>query len=709
MLLNKRKILIAPALAASLLFVACNHNAKKGGGEFVPVKTNIVLSGSSITWGGGGKFEAGSIMTRFSGQVLDYVMNELSTTMLPEQMRFNNGDTSSFHNKMLYEGKGIKISGLHSKVEFDLYGDEIALCQVALRTSDFGVMQVKADGEIIGRFSNVNRTIGEEEEVFSGDGETVKFELKHPATYAHEVSVNKKEQTGEIHDGAWSRNVPENPGFLVVRKLNESNKPVHFVWFKSPPEKGSSIKIKYRYGKIICFEGSSLGQLSSDEKNECVYGEGKVSYDITQPAVLSSGMEYRYVDKNAFWIHKFTEAKKRHYEIKIIDGVNPYFIINFASNRFHNFMNAGIGGWKLSLFLDNDGVHDYTGFFDKFIPDIIINESATNDDADFSSRQLHRIVTGLSEEDVKKLWTFDIEQIKYNKNTKDYTVRFTTGKISYADKYQLKCPQIKDADVNPGDIIRIGTYHGDNHQVVCREISSVNNKEGVVRWEKPLLPEQILNINSYEDLSGAECTIRDLSGYEALYEKFIRKIQNVSPATRILIAQPGLSNYRMLALWGYEIIHRKLVAKFHNVGVIEVRDWISDYQSNNISGKSYVDIEATGQDEYELPWTGHWQGFQVWVNGENVYGKDCYIECGAGYSLDPDKHGEELQLPHSYIRTFIAKRPMKLVFTCNKPKHSVIRVEKADNVWAPDFCHTTDKGGYVYGQSYISKIGEYLY
>jgi len=77
------------------------------------------------------------------------------------------------------------------------------------------------------------------------------------------------------------------------------------------------------------FEGSTVGQTESDENNESDYGEGDTSFDTTKPAVLSSGLEYRYIDKRAFWIHKFTESKTRHFEIEIIGGTNPYFIINY--------------------------------------------------------------------------------------------------------------------------------------------------------------------------------------------------------------------------------------------------------------------------------------------------------------------------------------------------------------------------------------------
>jgi len=697
-------------LLGILLSGSCTQDSRQDdeSGGFIHGKTGIILAGSSITWGVGGRHGPGSIMTGFAGHVLDYLLNDLSTTLLPEELRFSGGDTSWFRNKLLYKGSAVRIDGLHAKTEFDLYGDEIAICQVALRTPDHGVMTVRADGKVIGQFTNVNGTLGEEQQTFTGDGITVKFALHHPATYAHEVLLDGRKQQGRIYTGGWSRQVPENPGYLIIRKLDEEKKPVHYIWFRHAPEKGAHIVVRYKYGRIISFEGSTQGQLDRDEENESAYGEGKVSHDLTRPAVISSGLEYRYVDRNAFWVHKFTQPKKRHYEIEITGGRNPYFILNFVSNRYHDFMNAGIGGWKLSLLLDGDGVNDYTGFFDHFLPDILVNESATNDDANYSARKLHRTVTGLTEEEVKKLWTYEIERIVYNRSRQDYTVTFTTGIITRAGKYRLQCPQIRGSKVQPGDIIRIGMYHGDNRQVICRVITSVDREKGIITWERPLLPQQILNVDSYEDLKGAECSVRDLSGYKELYEEFIRKVRKISPATRILITQPGLSNYRRRALWGYEIIHRQLAAEFPAMGVIEVRDRLNDYQNENISGKEAVELTADGKTVYTLPWKGHWQGFQVWVDGKDMYGTDCYIECGGGYCLDPAKHGEELQLDRPYLRPFLARRPMKLVFTRNVPEKGRIRVVRADNNWSWDYCHTNQERGYIYGQSYISKINGYL-
>ncbi len=666
-------------------------------------KTGIILAGSSITWGNG------SICSRYSGKVVDFILSSLSTIRFCDEMEYST-PSADFNNPKQYKGSGKKISGRKSKVSFTMYGDEIALCQTILRTHDYGVIQVKADGKIIGVFTNENETLGSDKQMFIGDGLKVKFKLNHPYTYDHVVRVGGKIMKGKIYDGGWSRKSPENTSFIVIRKLDENQKPVHYIWFGQPPAKGKKITVEYKYGKVIMFEGSTVGQTTTDEVNESDYGEGNTAFDTTKPAVLSSGLEYRYIDKRAFWVHKFTESKLRHYEIEITGGVNPYFIINYASNRYHNYMNAGIGGWSLKKYLDGDGINDFNEIFSRFTPDVIVMECATNDDWDYGERKLKRTVAGLREKEVKDLWSLELDKVTYRPATDDYEVRFCSGIIDDIDAYSLTCRQIKGSKVRPGDIIRIGNYHGDNRQVVCRALDRVDTVKGMVSWLQPVNPQLILNVQSLDDLIGAECTVRDLSGYEELYEEMIRNLQKISPQAQLLITQPGLSNYWWRQLWGYEIVHRRLSARFENVHTIEVTDWIQEFQSHDISGKSYVDIEADGSKEYELPWEGIWQGFQVWIGDRDVYGIDCYIEGGAGYSVDQNGQGSELNITRGYDKSHRIRKKMRLVFTENAPKTGKIRVVRADSIWSDDLCHTDEEtGAYIYGQIYITRIRDMLH
>ena len=183
----------------------------------------------------------------------------------------------------------------------------------------------------------------------------------------------------------------------------------------------------------------------------------------------------------------------------------------------------------------------------------------------------------------------------------------------------------------------------------------------------------------------------------------------MSPQAEILITQPGLSNYRMRQLWGYDIIHRRLAAKIHNAGTIQVTDRLGEFQKGNISGTSFIDIEANGNNEYKLPWQGHWQGFEVWIDNKNIYGKDCYIESGRGYVVDQNKKVSDLNMSQVYYRSNNITRPMRLVFTKNVPEKGTIRVIKADTVWSGDYCHNNDDGIHIYGQIYIDRIKDVLH
>ena len=687
---------------AAVAILALPAGVQGGVGPHIPPPTvGVVLAGSSITW------SSGPIASGFSGKVLDFLLNEMAESRLCDEMEYPTGATP-FMNSKQYKSLGMEIRGIGARVSFSLFGDEIAICQTILRTKNFAVLEVRADGAPIGLFSNLNPTLGHDSETFRGTGSAVKFRLKHCCTYDHRVTIDGRVLQGAIYSGGWKGAVPEDVDYLVYRTLDGNMRPVHAIWFRKPPAAGTLIRVSYRYGRIISFERSTVGQTTSDEQNESYYGESPENFAVQSPPALVSGLEYRAIDRQAFWIHRFRDARLRHYEIEIVDGANPYFIINFASNRYHNLLNAGIGGWTLRKFLDDDGLHDDTGMFLYFRPDVIVMESATNDDWEFSERKLKRTVHGMSENAVKHLWTLELDRVRYDRKDRTYSVRFCSGIITSIDAFSLICPQVVGSGVRPGDIVRIGTYHGDNRQVTCREIASVDTVRGELRWRQPLSPSEFLNVDSLGDLVGKECSVRDLSGYERRYQNLIDRLRQMAPGVHILLVQPGLANYRMRQLWGYETVHRKLAAKNENVDVIEVTDWLYDFQHHHITGDSSYEIQANGRRVYTLPWSGHWQGFEVWVDGRNVYGEDCYIETGLGYGVNPKGHGEGLVVDRAYDTRYVVKRKMRLVFVKNAPKSGSIRISKADHVWSYDYCHPNRVGASVYGEIYVDQLRKVL-
>jgi len=664
----------------------------------IGVSKNIVLSGSSITWG------VGDLDSSFVASFDEYLKNKLSDTVLQSGVVATPSFTL-FSNPKQYKGVGKQINALNSKISFESYGDEINICQAIKRTTDWGKMQVKADGVVIGQFTNHNRTLGSKTDNLVGDGSAVKFELTKANTYNHVVTVNGVSKVIQFVSG-YGGTIPNGVDAVVVRKLNSDGTIIHTLWFAVAPPNGQAIVVSYDYGKVIFHEKSTVGQTVNDETNETNYGDGDVSFDPANPSGVSSGLEFRSIDKRAFFNHKFLEKKNRSFEIEIIDGTNPYFIFNFANNRFHNLMNAGIGGWSLINLLNNDNVNDYNYLFKEFMPNVIVNESATNDDWDYGVRRLRRTTSGLTESQIKDLWTLEMQSVVYDNPT--YSATFTSGVITSLTQYSLISSEIIGSGTVIGDIVRIGTYYGDNKQVTTRKISTVNLTTGEITFTEPLNPDTILNIESISDLVGAEISIRDLSGYENQYKDLIEKMQVIAPQAKILVTQPGLSNYYTRQLWGYDIIHRNLANLYHNVDTIEVTDWLHDFQKNNIIGTSFENITANGSTLYSLVKTGHWQGFKVWVNGEDVYGKDCYIKGGNGYSVNQAGSGTGLEFNKLYNKDNSVTKAMKLVFTNNIPTSGTVRVEYADSVWSDDFTHPNFRGSYVYGQIYNQKIKSLL-
>ena len=662
---------------------------------------NIVMSGSSISWGDG------RLDGSFVGYLDKYIKENIATTITSEQLMYNK-NVEIINNNLMYESVGRKISGIGAKLEFYLYGDEVSICQMFERTENYGIFTLKADGVVIGTYDNRN-IIKSKTETFKGSN-IRSVMLSFPCTFNHNIIINgvttlTKIKYNEAGYGG-STTITDDTEALIYRGLDSAGNPVHNIIFNSSLGTITNVTITYNYGKIIAHERSTVGQTNDVNVNESRYGVGRVSYDPANPSLggLSSGMEFRAIDSRSFIRYVFNSAKKRHFELELIGGVNPYFIVNFVTNRYFNLMNAGIGGWDVASLLDNNKINDYTQFYKWFSPDIIFQESATNDDWNNTIRRINRNIGKISKSELSQLQSLEISKIVYDNNTDTYDVTMATGIITEITATSLKSEDIKGTETQIGDIVRIGTYHGDNKQVICREISEVDISEGLIKWVEPINPDNILNIDNLDELIGAEINIRNLDSYKEKYSTLIEKIRTISPNTKIIIVATGLSLYGNRQLWGYDIIHKKLCGLYHNVKYCDVTNWIYNSLQCRISGNNKEVVNSTGSSEYTLNFSGigkSWQGFKVLVDGIDVYGKDCYIQCGYFYTINMDKNGEQLNKNNVYdnrgvINTSI---PMKLVFTKNIPSAGKqIIVQFSDISWSGDYCHPSELGFYLYNQ-----------
>lgn len=686
--------------------------------EYPKLGQNIVCSGSSITWGGG-------------VSVLDSSMVKCVDKFLKERLSktvFHNGSSVLYsvqrdiiENGLFYGGNASLISGLTAAIEFDLFGDEIAICQALRRTpSAYGVMNVYADGSLIGTFDNKN-TVGSAAEDFSGEG-LQEIRLSHPCTFNHRIYINGsstpidsakiKYNTGTSTGGA----IPAGCDAWIFRApAGDGSATCHGIQFAASLGAITSVHIEYDYGRIVAHERSTLGQTENEYENENYYGAGNVSFDPDQPAGgASSGMEFRAIDKRAFFIHKFTEYKTRHFRIEIVGGTDPYFIFNFATNRYHNLMNAGIGGWELADLLDRpDKLNHWTQFFRYFKPTILFEEAMTNDDWSFPTRRISRSIGEVSLSELQKMHQLEVHKITYDSATDKYAVEMCTGIISAITPNSLTSPDIVGTATQVGDIVRIGNYHGDVRQTCCRKITAVNTATGVIEWLEPITADSLLMIEDISDLVGAEINIRNLNSYKAKYVRLIESIQSVSPQTRIVVAHDGLPNFWTRQLWGYEIVHAELAAEYQNVEFIDCETFLWNLMNQTITGTRKETVISTGASRYSLSFAGTqyggWQGFKVLVNGIDVYGKDAYVEMDMAYRLNANVSGAAANKTSPYDRSKSgwnrSGAALTLFFTKNVPGvNDTIEVQYADSVWSPDFCHVNDLGAWAYGEMYCDKI-----
>ena len=672
---------------------------------FVPdVKKNIICSGSSITWG------KGAIDDSFVGEVDKYIKSSLSSFLDFSELTYSS-EPELITNSLLYGGKANMITGVGGKISFDIYCDELAICQMIRRTgSDYAIFTIKADGVICGTFDNKN-TVKHNSESFSGENLS-RIRLSHPCTFNHTITVNGSTTINNvvINTGDYGATIPDNCEAWVFRGLDDNGQPVHYIQFASSLGTITSVNVSYDYGKIIAHERSTVGQTSNEFVNESRYGLGTVSYDPARPVSgVGSGIEFRAIDERAFIICKFNEFKLRHIDIEIIGGSSPYLIINYVTNRYHNLMNAGIGGWKLSLMLDNNKICDYQQLFKWFMPDLLFQESCTNDDWDYPIRRISRDIGELTLNELCKMPTLEVHTVTYNPQTGNYNVSMCTGIISSITPTSLTSSDIIGTSTQIGDIVRIGTYHGDNHECVTRRITDVNLETGEIKWTLPINAENILNIESISDLVGAEINIRNLDSYKQKYQEFIDKIRIVSPNTKIVIVGNGLTIYWLRQLWGYDIIHKELCNENYNVYYCDIEEWIYEHLNGTISGRNNSMkqiIESTGALVYELSFTQNhksWQGFKVLVDGVDVYGKDCYIESSYRWHPKTSVSGtsQDFSNPYNKKGTDSDVGAMKLVFYKNIPASGItIEIQFAEGTWSADYCHPNILGSYLYGQKY---------
>src|SRR5690606_8932902 len=264
----------------------------------------------------------------------------------------------------------------------------------------------------------------------------------------------------------------------------------------------------------------------------------------------------------------------------------------------------------------------------------------------------------------------------------------------------LKASSIIGSSVAVGDFARIGTYTGDLRQVQTRRIETVDLVRGEITWVEPLHLNEYICLDSLQDLVGQDVSIRSIDEYMTQMNTLIENILKMVPKCKIC-----LFNVYYVDMWNrnvaeYTYIQQWAADKFKdNVFVLDAWKYSRDYVEN--SRKSRV-INATANGTNELPFTspsynGHWEGIEVWLNDRNVYGKDCYVQTGWLYTVDPAKTGADLNWigSNAYLRPFSKTTQMKLIWKDNAPSNgTAVQIRLAFRQWSSDYAHPND-GDYI--------------
>ena len=368
----------------------------------------------------------------------------------------------------------------------------------------------------------------------------------------------------------------------------------------------------------MLFRSTVGGQGQNENTLESTYGLGRIPFDLANPTGFSTGLDFRYSNARAAQVFKFPTAAKRHFRLEITGGANPYFMINFATVRNHQLMNAGIGGFTAYQFLVDKNRRQVGDALKTWVPDAAFIILGGNDDWREPQRLVSRAVKDLSLDEVKQLHSMELAEIIPQPDGKFTAIR-KLGLIDRITPTSLRSKQLVGAQVPAGSYLRIGNYYGDNESTAVRRVKTFDGQSGLVTWAEPLDPAKIVGIDKVEDLKGAEFTVRTLADYKKNISGMIDRLRKANPNMKIVLLNTYTPNYFQREVWGYAEALTDVAAQYP--GIIQadaspaVYAWLPTQFENT---KWHTIIRSTGAASYDLPWKKHWQGFQIWVNGKSV-------------------------------------------------------------------------------------------
>ena len=690
----------------------------------------ISCAGSSVTWGDGflQSVAVKELITRYQKEA-GVVIEESGVTVSGATA---NTLLNGANDRKLFGGKARKITGTNAQIAFGITGDELSIVQLIERAAtNAATVQLWVDGALYDTFDNRNLAAsGSETKNFTGDGTQTKFDLGRCFTYGHAVTVGGVAKVGALFQGGYGGSIPGGDDYMIIRKYGPhpttgATEVHHWLWMKVAPAGGIAIATTFSYGEEIGYEKTTVGKTAAGVL-ESAYGDGNVSYDINNPANLSSGLDFREVDERAVKTWRFAESKTRAIVLKI-SGLavgasgTPYFAFNFATSRMLWFQNAGIGGWKSKLFNENTALCSYRQIVD-FNPDVLIYESGPNDDWDVKGHKLSTIQNGLTLTQLRATRTFPAKSIAYQSGSSTYDFQKWVGKIEAIETGRVLILADSTHVINTtpavGDVVMIGAYFSNNKEYVSRLVKSYDPATRWITFDRPINKRDYI-YSSLGQFVGMEVRVRDLSVYVNETRKLIDSIRASVPDVKVAMLPNPLPNLQDRELWGYPEKLDELadVLDAYTVDMGLVYDWQysipKDSATITIDAATLTTDSETGRKVADLTSQNagdNYFNYEVIVGGVNVYGTDAVVNTGRTYAPDPALSTTGLNMDTSSSDTkakqvLTTKKP-RLEFLQNAPASGNITIKYSNFRWSSDSCHTANdsSAAKLYGTAYVQAV-----
>lgn len=663
----------------------------------------ISFTGSSVT-------EAGCYLQ--SGYVAEYIkwkQSKVAQAVLASN--FTNGIL--LNNRQYFLGQAIKLSGIGQEIEFKITGNEVSIIQGIERgNANASEIELYIDGILHDTFNNFNpTTIGPFTKNFISDGLKQMYDTNLTFTYGHTVTVGgvSKVVTHNINQNTGFT-IPAGSDCAIIRRLGvdeEGNPAVtHWIWLKEAPTSGQAIVVNGNRAEAIFYEKTTIGQDSAGN-NESPYGDGDTSFDPLAPSTIATGLDFRSTDERAVKTYRFLETKERIVKLRIKGNYGgssgtPYFIFNFATNRYFHFQNAGIGGWDLwdlDKTISQESLRGWQRVIE-FNPDKLVIETTPNDDWLVKGHKVYSSATlGLTE--LRAVKNLPLRSITYNSGSDDFTLTRWRGSITAITEDNVTFSGTVDTPIVAGDVVMIGQYWGNNKDYIERIVSGASGN--TISFNKPITKGEII-YNSLQDFVGKEVGVRSFGTFKTKLEGLIDKIRSVTDCPIYILENP-MPNVLARELWGYPIIMDMIAnskVNVHSVDYLSLRKWQESQSKQSVSlsvasavmdtylGKRVLEFGTNGQNLLAV---------DVLLNGVSIYGKRAVIQNGWAYTISQTATGaslnKEISEGTNSGQVYNGRKPRLVILDDTLTSGTVI-VKYASSLWSNDSCHMNANSSKLY-------------